>query len=498
MECHGERVSGAAKRRRERRLRQWHRHERLTVQMALCEALHHAAPQVERGENSAPRGQKTHKAGGRPGVLKEPEPQGAVTVGYVAAPGPLLEVASMAGGDSVDGTALRFLVKKALDRQKEEEEQAKVKRNEEEKEERRMKRINEMLRLELPVSLEEREAWRRWIAPSSSSSSGKRRKRKKRRKRRTPRTSSLPGRARRRHRQWHVSLRHVVDVPVVRISSNDEICADNYFYFWFKLNGKGRSEQWEVFLYCDKTFKVDRDSVEVLPWGVPLPDIGGVGFGSSPNFDTKHTIYELCLPSERGCVSLSCGGGFCSPDGAYDSVWDRVQPMTGKFAFNSFQYQEFVRCICMLNYWFSSNDEFYADNYNYSRFKLEDMCRCENWELYLYGVMTIKVDRESVEVLPWGVPPPWFFTQLGNVPHTICVLCLPSERGMGMSIFLADPVSSGKYSGTSCRDALRALCRRTALSLRLLCAARVLASPCRVMVEVLLMVHSVLFGVRCR
>ena len=164
MECHGERVSGAAKRRRERRLRQWHRHERLTVQMALCEALHHAAPQVERGENSAPRGQKTHKAGGRPGVLKEPEPQGAVTVGYVAAPGPLLEVASMAGGDSVDGTALRFLVKKALDRQKEEEEQAKVKRNEEEKEERRMKRINEMLRLELPVSLEEREAWRRWIA----------------------------------------------------------------------------------------------------------------------------------------------------------------------------------------------------------------------------------------------------------------------------------------------------------------------------------------------
>ena len=59
---------------------------------------------------------------GRSGVLKEPEPQGgAVTVGYVAAPGPLLEVASMAGGDSVDGTALRFLVKKALERQKEEE-----------------------------------------------------------------------------------------------------------------------------------------------------------------------------------------------------------------------------------------------------------------------------------------------------------------------------------------------------------------------------------------
>ena len=61
------------------------------------------------------------------------------------------------------------------------------------------------------------------------------RKRKKRRKRKTPKSSSSCGRARRRQRQWHVpgpcalqrqvpavprvhcvSLRHVVDVPVVR------------------------------------------------------------------------------------------------------------------------------------------------------------------------------------------------------------------------------------------------------------------------------------------
>ena len=508
--------TSSARRRRERRLRSWLKHERMTVAMELAAATHHSSPKGGWPDTThdALRGQKTaSSAGAHPGVLKEPEVLvGAVTVGYVAAPGPLLEVASMAGGDSVDGTALRFLVKKALDRQKEEE---RVKRNEEEKEERRMKRINEMLRLGLPVSLEEREAWTRWIATSSSSSSGKRRKRKKRRKRRTPRTSSLPGRARRRHRQWHVSLRHVVDVPVVRFSSNDEICADNYFYFWFKLNGKGRSEQWEVFLYCDKTIKVDRDSAEVLPWGVPLPDIGGVGFGSSPNFDTKHIIYELSLPSERGCVSLSCGGGFCSFDGAYDSVWDRVQPMTGKFAFSSFQYQEFVRCICMLNYWFSSTVEFYADNYNYSRFKLEDMCRCENWELYLYGVMTIKVDRDSVEVLPRGVPPPWFFTPLGNGSHIIHVLCLPSERGMGMSIFLAVPVSSGKYSGTSCRDVLHATLTGstidTTAAVGTTCTVSadctVSAAPmciagacvaCRVMVKVLPMVHTILFGVRCR
>ena len=114
------------------------------------------------------------------------------------------------------------------------------------------------------------------------------RKRKKRRKRKTPKSSSSCGRARRRQRQWHVpgpcalqrqvpavprvhcvSLRHVVDVPVVRfvqfplvlffgfyacpvekadwISSNDEVCADHYFYFRLKLIGKGRSEQLEVF-----------------------------------------------------------------------------------------------------------------------------------------------------------------------------------------------------------------------------------------------------------
>ena len=62
-----------------------------------------------------------------------------------------------------------------------------------------------------------------------------------------------------------------------------------------------------------------------------------------------------------------------------------------KFFFNYFQYQEVVGCICMLNYWFSSYDEICPENYNYSRFKLKDKCRSEKWELYLYGVMIIKV-----------------------------------------------------------------------------------------------------------
>ena len=40
--------------------------------------------------------------------------------------------------------------------------------------------------------------------------------------------------------------------------------------------------------------------------------------------------------------------------------------MTGNYFFNYFQYQEFVGCVCMLNYWFSSNDVICPDNYNYS------------------------------------------------------------------------------------------------------------------------------------
>ena len=108
----GARVSGAAMRRRERRLPSWAKHERMTVAMALAEDLHHSRQKVEGGEHVGPRAQKTARAtGARPGVLTEPESQeGAVTVGYVAAPAPLLVVASLAGGDEVDATTVSYLL----------------------------------------------------------------------------------------------------------------------------------------------------------------------------------------------------------------------------------------------------------------------------------------------------------------------------------------------------------------------------------------------------
>ena len=45
--------------------------------------------------------------------------------------------------------------------------------------------------------------------------------------------------------------------------------------------------------------------------------------------------------------------------------------MTGKYTINCFQYQEDVRCVCVLNDGITSNDEVCADNYNYFWFKLK-------------------------------------------------------------------------------------------------------------------------------
>ena len=82
------------------------------------------------------------------------------------------------------------------------------------------------------------------------------------------------------------------------------------------------------------------------------------------------------------------------------------------------------------------------------------MCRSEKWELYLYGDMTIMVDRDSRGSVAQGCATALVFTQFGNGSHTIYVLCLPSEPGIGMSMHLAVPVSSGKYSGTFVSTAL--------------------------------------------
>ena len=169
------------------------RHERQTVAMELAAALHHSRD-VGLGLYAGLRAQKTASTGQRPGVLTEPEPQGvAVTVGYVAAPVPLLAVPLLAGaaGEAVDDRTLRFLLGRSL-AEKEEEEK------------RRKAELEEFCQGSLARA---RELY------------GSKRKRKKRRKRRTPRTSSLPGRARRRQRQWFACSAGFTSDDVPRVSS---------------------------------------------------------------------------------------------------------------------------------------------------------------------------------------------------------------------------------------------------------------------------------------
>ena len=60
----------------------------------------------------------------------------------------------------------------------------------------------------------------------------------------------------------------------------------------------------------------------------------------SSSADCPSSAAPMCCGSV--CVAMSCGGGFFTPGGAYDSVWDRVRPMSGKYLINYFQYQEDV------------------------------------------------------------------------------------------------------------------------------------------------------------
>ena len=200
MEVDGAGTS-SARRRRERRLRSWWRHERMSVAAALAEAHHHSAPKVGAETHYALRRQKTASAGARPGVLKDPAPQGAVTVGYVAAPGPLLCTPLLADttADGVDAGALAFLTRAALEAQEEEERRVQLAQAKAERREQRVRRqemvdeLAELLRASLPSqrtpSVVRRISELRSSLEASSSSmpSMSRRKRKKRRKKRLPR-----------------------------------------------------------------------------------------------------------------------------------------------------------------------------------------------------------------------------------------------------------------------------------------------------------------------
>ena len=133
----------SARRRRERGLRSWWRHECQSVRTTLTAATHHSAAKVVAREmNSGLRAQTTVSAGSRPAALKVPE----LLVGGLGAPRcpgsgvPSLALAVLGGdGDGVDASCLAFLVRRAVEDKKEEEEKTKA---EEVKEEQRMQELN--------------------------------------------------------------------------------------------------------------------------------------------------------------------------------------------------------------------------------------------------------------------------------------------------------------------------------------------------------------------
>ena len=179
------RVTGAAKRRREQRLRSMLRHERQTVAMDLAAALHHSRDARSDVAHGALRGQKTASSGMRPEPLEEvAEPQGLSAAPRCPDAGvPLLSVPLLAGRDGIDNTTVRWLLELELrTRQREEEEEEEKKK------------------------AQAAETRRRAQALLDHAASLPKRKRKKRRKKKLPR-----GRARRRQRQRPLSGALIVD-----------------------------------------------------------------------------------------------------------------------------------------------------------------------------------------------------------------------------------------------------------------------------------------------
>ena len=189
MESHGEH-DDSARRRRMRRLRQWQRHERMTVAMALTEATHQAAPrrqkpvspvreEVERATNYGPRALKTPPPGERPGILAEPGPQRSDRSLRRSAgdshPTLGLPVLAEVSGDAVDASTSRFLTAAArlargreLQQLREEDQELKNRPKRRKRKKRRRKRLpkaSSSLRL-VPRAVRTRQPGSSWCSVS--------------------------------------------------------------------------------------------------------------------------------------------------------------------------------------------------------------------------------------------------------------------------------------------------------------------------------------------
>ena len=103
-------------------------------------------------------------------------------------------------------------------------------------------------------------------------------------------------------------------------------------------------------------------------------------------FVLSFTVPWLEVPSTLGvfCVALPSSWSF-TPDGTYDSVWDCVMPMIGRYTILYFLYHGDVEFVCLLNDWNASSTKLL--------FPVQVGRPVSHWEVevYLYGDMTIPV-----------------------------------------------------------------------------------------------------------
>ena len=102
----------------------------------------------------------------------------------------------------------------------------------------------------------------------------------------------------------------------------------------------------------------------------------------------------------------------------------------------------------MLNYWFSSNDDICPDNYNSSRFKLKDNCRSENWEVYLYGDMSIMVERAQVQFLDSVTCPLCYDTAWSPVVQKTAEVSAVAAHDVNGKVFFFGPCTQVHGQGS--------------------------------------------------
>ena len=225
--------SGSARRRRERRLRSWLRHERMTVAAELSAALHHSrdggreqyvglraqksdssavVEEVENETHAALRGQISPPPGERPAPLAEvAAPQGSTVARCLVDGGPTLTVPVLAGraGEAVDSSALSFLLSQSLLAEQEAKEAEELEANLAAREQQLLEEVERLrtspTRGARGSPVEAAAAW--WSLAKLASK--KKKKSKRRRKKKLPRGDTrprmvLPGRRLQRN-TWFVS-----------------------------------------------------------------------------------------------------------------------------------------------------------------------------------------------------------------------------------------------------------------------------------------------------